>query len=546
MRSAHGTCVPAGLAAKRYPAIVDSDRGDFFRIYVDPVLRRHLDRLHDERDVNVTNWVRNTLCEALERELGPEPKTPDTIHPALSIPPALQKVLIRPSPKSPLAPRSRAVPTKLIRPKFGASLALCVGTSLCVALLAQVLDNRPNRYTPRKPVARLQRTAVAKLGKLPKTLRVSGSIEALRYAPIRAPRLRGQQDVGDGYLTLAHLVEAGSIVEAGSVVAELELDGLARHIEESQSQLTLAKAQLKKKRAEILILQASERQKLLDARAVFEKAVLSLRLTTVKSAIEAEILRSTAKEKRTVMEQTERERELKQKVHAADILRQELAVKKETLHFEHLQHNYGELLVKAPIDGMVVHESIFNDNFQFAQVEEGNRFFPGTLFMRIVDPSHMAVRAAVNQVDALAIRAGYEATVTLDAYPSTRFPAKVVDFSSVASTGDDPMLLPSDTAKRYVQHFPARILIKAQDARVLPDLSASATVQLPTGKRGVIIPREAIRSSTGLDIYKFVHVEIGDGHYRKRRIRVQDTSDTEALIRSGVQLGDRVLLGDPP
>ena len=32
----------------------------------------------------------------------------------------------------------------------------------------------------------------------------------------------------------------------------------------------------------------------------------------------------------------------------------------------------------------------------------------------------------------------------------------------------------SGTANRYVRHFPARILIKDQDARILPDLSASA------------------------------------------------------------------------
>ena len=89
----------------------------------------------------------------------------------------------------------------------------------------------------------------------------------------------------------------------------------------------------------------------------------------------------------------------------------------------------------------------------------------------------------------LAIRAGYEATVTLDAYPSTRFSASVVDFSSIASTGDDPLLLPSGTANRYVRHFPARILIKDQDARILPDLSASAIVQLPAVERGVIVPR---------------------------------------------------------
>ena len=42
--------------------------GEAFRFRVDPAMRRLLDRLRDERDVNLSAWVRRRLREALELE----------------------------------------------------------------------------------------------------------------------------------------------------------------------------------------------------------------------------------------------------------------------------------------------------------------------------------------------------------------------------------------------------------------------------------------------------------------------------------------------
>lgn len=55
------------------------------------------------------------------------------------------------------------------------------------------------------------------------------------------------------------------------------------------------------------------------------------------------------------------------------------------------------------------------------------------------------------------------------------------------------------------------------------------------------MPREAIRSEPGADGGSFVHVA-EDGTYHKRPVRVQDFNDAEALVSSGLNSGEEVLL----
>ena len=435
-------------------------------------------------------------------------------------------------------------PRRLPRPSIGLTLGLCVLASLATVVLLWTLGSRPADPTTAQPALQV-RTAVAATGDFTRSLRIGGTIETLHYAAIRAPKLRGPRDAGRADLTLVKLADPGGLVEAGSVVAEFELKWLEDHIEDRLSQVTLAKSNLQKRHAEVLILKETERQGRLTARAEFDKAVLDLGTAEVRSAIEAEILMNVSEEAQVTWEQLEEEGRLMESVHAADLRGFELDVEEDVLHVERHQRDYERLQVRTPIGGMVVLETMFKKSGQFAQTKAGDQVYPGALFMRIVDVSRMVVSASVNQVDAQAIRIGNEAVVELDAYPGLRFSARVADLAAVASTGSGKSRYRRGNTGNFIKHIPVRILIEDKDERILPDLSASADVQLSSGRRGVLVPREALRSEPGEDAVQFVHVVDG-GEYRKRRVFVQDVSDTEALIQSGLEPGERVLLSSLP
>lgn len=435
-------------------------------------------------------------------------------------------------------------PTRPTRPSVGLTLGLCLVASLATIVLLWTLSSRSPDPNATQPTLQL-RTAVATRGDFIKSLRIGGTIETLRYAAIRAPKLRGPRDSGRQDLTLVKLADAGTLVEAGSVVAEFELQWLEDHIEDRMSQVTLSKSNLQKRRAEILILKETERQGRLNAQAEFEKALLDLRTAEVRSAIEAEVLKNVSEEAQATWKQLEEEGRLIESVHAADLRGFELEVAEEVLHVERHQRDYDRLQVRTPIDGMVVRETMFNRSGQFAQTKAGDQVYPGALFMRIVDVSKMVLSASVNQVDAQAIRIGSDAVVELDAYPGLQFSAHVADLAAVASTGGGRSRFWRRNTGNFIKHIPVRIPIEDEDERILPDLSASADVRLSTGQQGILVPREALRRESGEDPVDFVYVAEG-GHYRRRRVVVEDTSDTMALIQSGLEPGEQVLLSRLP
>ena len=388
------------------------------------------------------------------------------------------------------------------------------------------------------------RTAVAESGELVKALRLGGTVETLHFAAIRTPKMRGPRDSGRADLTLAKLAEPGTIVPAGTVIAEFELRWLEDHIEDRESVRVQVHSNMVKRKSEILILKETERQARLNAKAEYDKAVLDLRTAEVRSEIEAEVLRNLANEMQATWKQLEHEGTLMERVHAADIEGEKLKVKVEDLHVGRHERDYERLRVQTPIPGMVVLETMFNKSGQFAQVKPGDQVYPGALFMRIVDVSKMVVSATVNQVDAQLIRLGSRAEVELDAYPGERFSGRVVDMGAVASSNGGGEKFSRGGIGAFIKRIPVRVLIEDSDERILPDLSASADVVISTGQSGVLVPREAVRTDPDREGAEFVVLVDEEGSYRKQAVTVLDASDTHALIGSGLQAREEVLLSE--
>ena len=430
------------------------------------------------------------------------------------------------------------------KPSVGLIAGLCLVAALVTALAMWALTNRGVDTSSVSGAAAQSRLAVATGGELLKSLRVGGTIETLNFAAIRVPQMRGPRDAGRADLTIMSLASAGSIVKAGAVVAQFELRWLEDHIADVESDVALEVSNLKKHIADTQILKETERQARVTAQAEYQKALLDLKTAEVRSQIEAEVLKNVSEEARATWDQLEEEGGIKEVVHDASIRVQELVVRDEELHVGRHVRDLERLQVKAPIPGMVVHETLFGRGGQFSQANEGDQIYPGALFMRIVDVSQMVVGASVNQVDAQSIRIGDEAVVELDAYPGEQFRGRVVNLGAMASSSSGGSRFSRGQTGAFIKHIPMRILIEDHDARILPDLSASADIRTSNRPKGVLVPREALRSGDGQGS-SFVYVH-SDGEFLRRDVRVQDVSDTEALIETGLRAGEEILLSGLP
>ncbi|MBI1357752.1 MAG: HlyD family efflux transporter periplasmic adaptor subunit [Acidobacteria bacterium] len=381
-------------------------------------------------------------------------------------------------------------------------------------------------------------TVQATKGDMEESLRVGGSIRAQDFAAIRAPQIRtgrrgGGGSGGGGGLTLIQMAEPGSFVRKGDVVAEFDRQGQQQMIDDQQAGVAQAAAAVKVRQANLMIELETKRQELVTAKAEYEKAKLDVKTSEVKSAIEAEVLKNVMDEAEATFKQLDKEVQLLAASHAAAVRQVEIDLEQEQVDLKRAELNTRYMLIKSPIDGIVVLETIFRGG-SFAQVANGDEVYPGSLFMQIVNPASMILEARVNQADSQKVRVGQTARVRLDAYPEQAWEGVVRSVSAMTDSGGSGGGRFRAGSGDYVRQIAVTIDIAGQDARIIPDLSASADILLGEHQNVVIAPREALEQEGDSFFVRLRETAEKAGFVRKR-IEVGPMNDTQVVVTNGLE-----------
>lgn len=402
------------------------------------------------------------------------------------------------------------------------------------------------------------RTVKVFAGSFEQTLRVSGTIGAKNFAAIIAPQMRGDGraggstggggDRGSGgqrgssggggspnQLILMKLAAAGTHVKKGDVIATFDSQWEIDRLDNFKAQVSQDQAVVDKRKAEISIEDETEQQLVRTARADSEKAKLDLRTAEVRSVIDAEKLKLMVEETAARYKQIGDEVRLKKLSHEAELRSLEVQVQQDQHNVDRRVRNIERMTLRAPIDGLVVMQSIFRSG-QFGQVQEGDQVFPGQYFMQIVDLSQMVVNGTVNQVDSHSLVLGQKATIRLEAYPDLVLPGRITSVGAMAGGGARGFR--GSSRDLFVKQIPVRFSIDSRDNRVIPDLSASAAVVLHREEKALQIPRDAVVEENGKT---YVKVPQGEG-FQKREVQVGRKNGTHFVVLAGLQEGNEILL----
>lgn len=410
------------------------------------------------------------------------------------------------------------------------------------------------------PGGALVRTAKVSSGDLDDTIRLAGTIAARSFAAIRAPQIsRGRRSGGGGGgagiaggggggaggagggLTIVAMAEPGSKVAKGQVVAQFDRQSQQQAIDDQEANVVQAGAIIDSTRARLMIEMETKRQAMVTAKAEYEKAKMDARKSEVKSEIEAEILKNLVQQGEAAYKQLEQEVKLLETAHAAAIRQAEIDKSQEQIDLRRAQQNASFLVVKTPISGVVVMQTIFRGG-SFAQVALGDEVFPGAYFMQVVDPGSMVLEARVNQADSQKIRVGSPAEVRLDAYPDNVWPGRVVSIAAMTGGGGDGR---SRTGGGdFVREITVTVEILENSELIIPDLSASADVRLRKVEDVVIAPREAL-DRDGDSWYVMVR-NAARNAFERRPVEVTTVTDTHVAVASGLREGEEVALEPPP
>lgn len=371
------------------------------------------------------------------------------------------------------------------------------------------------------------KTAKIAVGNLERSIRVSGQTSAIEFANITGPRMQGPD--ANREMVLEKTAVAGSWVKKGTVIAIIDSQSMQDHVDDLADTIVAAQADIRKRKAEQGIDIESLQQTIRVTKAEVDKARLDYAASEVRTDIERQILKLSLDEAEARYKQAQADVAFKTAGHAADMKVLELTLERHTRHRNRHLNDIKAFTVQAPMDGLVVMASIFR-NQEMSQVQAGDRIFPGQSFMKIVNTKTMQVEGSVNQVESDDFRIGQQARIRFDAFPGMQFDGEVYSLGALAGG--------SARGSAYLRTVPIRIRIQGSDARLIPDLSASADVLIQKADNQVLVPRAALRPE-GDSV--FVYVKKGDA-FEKREVTLGLRNDIYAVAASGLKSGEEVRL----
>lgn len=157
---------------------------------------------------------------------------------------------------------------------------------------------------------------------------------------------------------------------------------------------------------------------------------------------------------------------------------------------------------------------------------EGMRFAPGDPLYRIADLSTVWIIADVFEQDLGTVRIGQDATVVMNAYPSTTFSGKV-DFIYPTINAD------TRTGK-------VRIVIPNPDGRLKPSMYANVSLNVVVADHPtLVIPESAVIDS---GTRQSVLVDRGNGRFEPREVKLGAHADGFYEVTEGLTPNERVVV----
>ena len=139
--------------------------------------------------------------------------------------------------------------------------------------------------------------------------------------------------------------------------------------------------------------------------------------------------------------------------------------------------NLGKSAIRSPIDGVVLSRAVEPGNAVAASLQAV------TLFTLAEDLTKMKLQVNVDEADVGQVRQGQSATFTVSAYPTRRYPARIVRVGYGSTTKDN------------VVTYLAELSVNNDDLTLRPGMTATATITTVERSDALLVPNAALRYS---------------------------------------------------
>jgi HlyD family secretion protein len=364
-------------------------------------------------------------------------------------------------------------------------------------------------------------TVTVKRQEFVRSLRLSGTVEAVEATTITTPRLAGQNN---NTLVITALVRAGQSVRPGDLLVEFDRQEQIRNSLDRQAELNGIEQQIRKRQAQEDAAKAADDSTMMQAGSAASRAQLEMLKNEMLPKIRVEKNTLALEEAQARLKALQATYDLKRRAAEADI--KVLAIRRDrsASAMRQAASNADRMQIKSPIAGIAVIKTTWKGS-NMAELQEGDEVRSGVPVVDVVNPATMMVRARVNQTDVRELKNGQAVRVGLDAYPDLSFTGTVKQISPI---GVQSSLSPK------VRNFIVLITVREAHPNLMPDLTASLDVELARASGALVIPRDAV----GYDGQQ-AYVQVVRGSAQQRRdIGVATLSPHELVVSNGLAEGD--------
>jgi len=362
-------------------------------------------------------------------------------------------------------------------------------------------------------------------------LEIRGEIRPVRSVVLASPMQSGE-------LQIIKLAKSGTMVKPGDVVVQFDGSTLLRTIQEKQSELRQADAEIEQQRAESRITEEQNATALMRAQYDLQRAKLEVLKGDTIPRIQLEQAKLLVGDAELKLKEIEAKVTFDRTAAEASIAARQRKREKALADLERARRGLQNLEMKAPAAGMVNvlpnprSGGFFGGSEQ--EFREGDRAWPGASVLELPDLSSVHLEARLDEADRGRLNPGQDATVRIEAVPGRDFKARIDRISLLArvdfSSGWPPP-----------KNFDLGLVLLEVDPRIRPGMTAVARIATDRVPNVVLVPAEAVFMKDGSPV-----VYVLDGSmFIERRVQISRRGKEQAVVAAGVEPGAKVAARRP-
>jgi HlyD family secretion protein len=374
-------------------------------------------------------------------------------------------------------------------------------------------------------------TAVVAKGQFVDTLEIRGEIRPLKSIVLSSPMQSGE-------LQILKLAKSGTMVKAGDVLVQFDPSTLQRTIQEKQSEVKQADAEIEQAQALTRIAIEQNATSAMKTGYDIDRAKLEVSKGDTVSRLDNE------QAKLAVIDAQQRERELQVKIKSdqtaaeADVSAKRRKREKALFDLRRAEQGLQNLQLKAPAAGMVNILPNFRSGSMFGgqqEFQEGDRAWAGAAILELPDLSSVHLEARLDESDRGRLQSQQDATVRIEALPGKDFKARLETISVLAKVDFTSGWPPA-------KNFDLNLVFLDVDARMRPGMTAVARIATERVPDVVLAPAEAIFQRDGAPVV----YRLDGSMFVETPVTVRKRGKEQAIIDRGIAPGDRIATRRPP